>query len=191
MYYALNKSSTKDQVKFNALLDDFKSKAKDTEYLTAIYKNYRIYKENKESGKTTIESYDQTAKDYSKFISSQKGKVIYIDLWASWCAPCRSSMGDSQKLRKKYSQKDISFIYLSIDEKRTAWEDALKEENLDNYPFSFLLKDVKESSLLKQFGVKSIPRYVIYDKKGNLVDGDAPAPGSKNLEKILTRYLMD
>ena len=71
---------------------------------------------------------DGTQKSLADIIKSHEGKVIYIDFWASWCIPCRSEMPHSVTLYEKLKDKEIVFIYLSIDnaDKETAWKNAME-----------------------------------------------------------------
>lgn len=87
----------------------------------------------------------------------------------------------SKQLRMKYVGK-IEFIYISIDQDFTTWQEASQEEGLSVYSNSYLLLDYKNSPLNRQFNLSAIPRYVIINKDGKIIDGDAPRPQ----EKILT-----
>lgn len=119
------------------------------------------------------------------------GRVLYVDFWASWCAPCRQEMPASFKLRTEYKGKKIDFIYLSTDNNYNKWIDAAKAEKLINYPFSYLLLNSATSNELLSLQIKTIPRYLIFNKKGELVSKNAPAPSSSELKKLLDKYLAE
>jgi thiol-disulfide isomerase/thioredoxin len=124
----------------------------------------------------------------NEFITTKfKNKIVYVDFWASWCAPCRATMPASKKLHEKYKNKDIEFIYISIDKNFEAWHKAnLKEVLGDNN--SFLAANYPEANFYKEHQLKTIPRYMIF-YKGKLVDNNATAPDSPEIIKELNKYL--
>lgn len=125
--------------------------------------------------------------DFKELIS--ENNVIYIDFWASWCAPCRASFPASRKLHEKFKNKDIRFFYISIDNNFEAWQKANSKENLD-IENSFLAINYPEASFYKENQLKSIPRYMIFHK-GKLVNNNAPAPDSQEIIKELDKYLAE
>ncbi|MDR6560627.1 MULTISPECIES: TlpA disulfide reductase family protein [unclassified Arcicella] len=105
----------------------------------------------------------------------QKGKVTYIDFWASWCAPCRAEMPDSKRLKDEYEAKGVNFVYISIDDNSIAWQKAHTQVGLDNTR-SFLSSKASMTNIKKQFNITTIPRYLLFDKNGKIVSANAPRP---------------
>jgi thiol-disulfide isomerase/thioredoxin len=108
-----------------------------------------------------------------------KGKVVYIDFWASWCGPCRAEMPNSKQLHEMFSTKqlkEIVFLYISIDATEDAWKKAVEQLGIEGKlgisPGNW------NSEIAKYFQINSIPRYMLMDKKGNIIDFNAKRPSS-------------
>lgn len=121
---------------------------------------------------------------FEEIIKNNKNKPIYIDFWASWCLPCREEMKFSKELKQIYSNK-VAFIYISINNNITEWKEASQDEKLYADINNFLLLNPNSSSLNRQFNLSSIPRYVIYNRNGKLIDDDAPRPSDPKIKIIL------
>lgn len=159
-------------------------------YQTYLADNPNLQIDTKPGSSILIDKAKTEKIEFNNLIKSHSGKVVYVDLWASWCMPCRASMPDSRKLVRSFSGKSVAFIYLSIDEKFSDWEKASKEEGLSLDKNSFLLVNFKESAILKELGMKTIPRYLLFDKRGKLVHQNAPGPGSDELIRMIDKYLL-
>lgn len=124
-------------------------------------------------------------------IELNKGKLLYVDIWASWCVPCRSAMSYSRELRENFKDKNIAFIYLSVDEDFDKWKRAIEQENLSFYINSFKVANPRKNSFLVSLNAEEIPRYLLFNKDGKLVHSNAPGPGSEELKNLLERYLKN
>ena len=157
--------------------------------LNEAYKDYikqeRRVKAMLQSANDTLFRPDLSRIGLSDILSKYKGKWIYMDFWASWCAPCRALLPLSLKWKEQYA-KDIVFIYVSIDENSNQWQKAIKGENLDEN-YCFLLS--KNSDFIITHKIKTIPRYMLFDRNGILIDDNALRPDdsqwSKKIDKIV------
>ncbi|MEO5947766.1 MAG: TlpA disulfide reductase family protein [Chitinophagaceae bacterium] len=140
------------------------------------------------SGDTFIRA-DKTETNFSTILNSFKGQVVYLDIWASWCAPCRSEMPAAAKLREKYKDEQIQFLYISIDNNFNLWNKAIIQEELNVFSNSYLLLDFENSDFKKKFRVGPIPRYLVIDKLGNVIISEAPRPSEESLSQILDDML--
>lgn len=127
----------------------------------------------------------------NKILTDNYGKIVYIDFWASWCAPCRRAMPDSRKIIKEYKNQDITFVYISIDKKLSDWNKALEQENLKDYRQNYIAINYPIADFFKELNLISIPRYLIFDKKGILISKNAPSPDSENIRHVLNQYILE
>lgn len=118
-------------------------------------------------------------------LESFKGQLVYIDFWASWCAPCREVMPDSKDLIKEFKDEEIIFLYLSIDKNMDAWLGASKAEEIHNYAHSYKILNMENADFLKQLDIKVIPRYVLIDKNGKITYENAPGPKGTSIRELL------
>ena len=125
-----------------------------------------------------------------ELVSSNKGNVIFIDFWASWCGPCRGEMPKAKEIRRSFANRDVSFIYISVDSDSSAWKKAVKECETSSFGGkNFLLLNGDESLFMKQIKARYIPQYVMIDKEGKVVDTNAPRPTSGKLEDAIMAIL--
>ncbi|HCZ35407.1 MAG TPA: hypothetical protein DHV26_05715 [Cytophagales bacterium] len=125
---------------------------------------------------------------WKQIIDRNKGKVVYIDFWASWCKPCLQEMPYSASLRDSLKNKDVTFLYISLDRNKDSWIRASSKLNFD-YSQHFLFKS--ESELKNLFALQAIPKYLIIDKEGNIYSPDAPRPSDPRLYNTLLKLSVE
>jgi thiol-disulfide isomerase/thioredoxin len=131
--------------------------------------------ENHKGGKTKLEDF--------------KGKYVYIDVWATWCGPCRAEIPSLKKVEEKYHGKNIEFISISVDvdKDHDKWKTFVDEKQLGGIQ---LFADKNwNSDFMKSFGVTSIPRFILIDPNGKVVKSDATRPSNPELQKTLDSLL--
>lgn len=116
-------------------------------------------------------------------LSDFKGKVVLIDVWATWCAPCRGEIPHLKKLEEEMKGMDVVFLGVSVDEARNKqkWLDFIEQEKLGGIQ----VFASGWSKITKDYKINGIPRFIVIDRKGNVVSFDAPRPSNPALKKML------
>ncbi|MEO8172185.1 MAG: TlpA disulfide reductase family protein [Sediminibacterium sp.] len=118
-------------------------------------------------------------------LSNLKGKLIYIDLWATWCGPCLQEMPAYEKLKESYKDNpSISFISLSIDDNKDAWKKNMQQRNAQG------LQWIVDRAKLQPYNIMSIPRSILVDKDFRIVEMNAALPSAKSINKTLDGLLV-
>lgn len=124
--------------------------------------------DNYKGGKTKLEDF--------------RGKYVYIDVWATWCGPCRAEIPFLKKLEEKYHEKNIVFVSLSIDQQKDVekWKKFIKDKELGGV--QVFADNDWNSQFVKDYNITGIPRFILIDPNGNIVKADAPRPSSPTIE---------
>lgn len=158
-------------------------------FIRSYNSQQRLILNSRSSMNSTINKTNDVKPDLISAIKEKhKGKVIFIDVWATWCKPCLEAMPHSKKLREKFNGKNVVFVYLCTDSKSTnQWKNliALNKIEGDNY---FLSKS-QAQALADQFYITSIPRYIIIDKEGNIKNENSKGPDDPSTFKELSSFL--
>lgn len=128
-------------------------------------------------------------KHLNEIIAQEKGKIVLVDFWASWCAPCRKEMPAITELQKEIGKDKLAVIQISIDKQPEAWERAAIMENIDEQKHNYLISGWESSDLYQRYQITTIPRYLLFDTSGGLLEDDAPRPSSSELMALITMHL--
>ncbi|TBN06591.1 TlpA family protein disulfide reductase [Hyunsoonleella flava] len=143
------------------------------------FTNYENYK----GGKTSL--------------SDLKGKYVYIDIWATWCGPCKAEIPSLKKLEKEYHDKNIQFVSLSVDDGRgyrgktkeessklakEGWKNMIAEKELGG--IQIIAPKGWQSQFIQEYKINGIPRFILLDPNGSIVSPDAPRPSNPKLRDV-------
>jgi thiol-disulfide isomerase/thioredoxin len=153
------------------------------------------YNKNKVMGKGILspkfENY-MDVKGGEKSLDSFKGKYVYIDVWATWCRPCIQQIPYLQALEKEYHNKNIEFVSISTDESRRSggsweaaekkWRGFIKKKNMTGVQ----LWSGQDYSFQQAYQINSIPRFILIDPEGKIVEANAARPSDPALKSLFT-----
>ena len=114
---------------------------------------------------------------------------MYIDVWATWCGPCRAEIPHLKKVEEKYHGKNIEFVSISVDvdKDHEKWQKFVTEKQLGGIQ---LFADKNwNSDFIKAFGVNSIPRFLLIGTDGKVIKTNAARPSSAQLTELLDGLL--
>ncbi len=112
--------------------------------------------------------------NFDKLIASHKGKIIYLDFWASWCGPCRKSFPWMNDMQEKYLKQGLVIISVNVDNNK-----VLAEEFLAEVPASFNVFYDPKGKVARKFKLKGMPSSYIFDRSGKMVSAHVGFTESK------------
>jgi thiol-disulfide isomerase/thioredoxin len=118
-----------------------------------------------------------------------KGKILYVEVWATWCGPCIKEMPALTQLIKDFKGQDIEFISISIDSENDyeKWRKMVPEKNVGG--IQLLADKGLKSDFMQAFSIGLIPRSILLDKKGKIITHKAPRPSATNTKSYLDNLL--
>jgi len=173
------------------MLEGYREANIDPEFLSAVETNYSNWvklAKGKDAPQFKYASIDGQEVALSDF----QGKVVYVDVWATWCGPCKGEIPASKELKKKFvGNKDVVFMYISVDEKKDAWEKFLEDD--PEWQGVHLITGVGwGSEITEEYMIKGIPRYILVDRNGKIANASAPRPSSgEKIEGLIRELLGD
>ncbi|MDX1479463.1 MAG: TlpA disulfide reductase family protein [Saprospiraceae bacterium] len=171
------------------LIEGFRQQDGAEDYMATLDNTYAQWSkiaEGQPAPDFTYTSIDGEQVSFSDF----KGKIVYLDVWATWCGPCKAEMPHAKKLKEKYADNpSVVFMYVSVDEDKEKWEKFLADD--PEFTGVHLITGTGwESDLTDAYMIKGIPRYILVDQQGKIVSASAPRPSSgEKIEGMINELL--
>jgi len=182
-------SAKLDAAKLDANFVALQKKAMETElFQMKMYFGEKLKQQKLNNTQAPSFEYENHAGGKTK-LEDLRGKYVYIDVWATWCGPCRAEIPSLQKIEEKYHDKKIAFVSISVDEQKDyeKWKKFVVEKQLGGIQ---LYADKNwMSDFIKAFGINSIPRFILIDPTGKVVNADADRPSNPKLQEQLDALL--
>ncbi len=172
--YNIRQINNSNQNFYDSLITDYLKTTKNTEYQNDLISHFNTINI---ASKKYLPKDLTLVNDKGKEVQFKdlEGKVLYIDFWATWCAPCLANMNDSKKLQENFMNNDnVLFIYINVKDSKKSWQKYLDKNKPDGIHL-YADEEVSEK-LYKELYINGIPRYVIVGKDGKLIESVAYPP---------------
>ena len=167
---------------------NFMAIATNTAYKTEVQEVYDNYKNI--SGNSLAPDFTYVSADNKKIsLKDLRGKYVYIDVWATWCAPCKAEIPFLAKMEEDYQGKNINFVSLSVDKMadKKKWATYVKKNHLQG--IQVMADNDFNSDFVKKFNITTIPRFILIGPDGKIVSPDAKRPSDPELRSQFDRLL--
>lgn len=132
-------------------------------------------------GDSAIPFVFQNANDIKTRLEEYKGKIIYIDFWATWCAPCINEFKHLDELKAKFADSNIIFLSISVDQNKERWKNFIANRTDIKY------HGIVNHDQIRDYNITAIPRVIIIDKDFKLAAIHGPLPSSKGVSAFLEK----
>jgi len=191
---------------FKNLDADFIAEEKEnlSKFKEGLLKEYAMVQAEKEKFNSFIGKPSPDFKNYENYnggttsLKDLRGKYLYVDVWATWCGPCKAEIPFLKKLEEEYKGKNITFLSISIDD-GSGYKGRSKELAKKGWKAMIAKKQMKgvqlyadngwKSTFVRGYKIDGIPRFIIIDPKGNVVDANTSRPSSPKTKELLNKLL--
>ena len=177
-----------------AVMDSIKAMISNPVCMATVEKlnDHYLAIENRDFDKLVLKSSDNLA-DLSegeallkKLVEPYKGKFVLLDIWGTWCGPCKEALSHSTEEYARLKDYDIEFLYLANGSPQDSWENVIKEYNVSGPNVAhYNLPKEQQSAIESHLHVHSWPTYKLFDRNGNLLDLKVDARDLENLARLL------
>ena len=121
-----------------------------------------------------------------KIIEPYKGRMILLDIWGTWCGPCRAALAESKHEYERLKEFDLVYLYLANSSPDAAWKNIIKEYELEGDNIvHYNLPPAQQSAIEHFLKVTGFPTYKLIDRNGNILDVNADPRNLEALARML------
>jgi thiol-disulfide isomerase/thioredoxin len=172
-----------------SLYSDFVNSYPSSFYISSIDRKYQKWA-TLSKGKTAPDITGVTPEGKKISLSDLKGKIVYTDIWATWCAPCREELPKAKEIQKQFASNDkVVFLYVSVDSQANKWKDFLKADPDFKGTHINIADEKQVSNLYKAYQMAGVPTYLLIDQDGKIATAPAPRPSSGKVEDEIRALL--
>lgn len=119
-------------------------------------------------------------------LANLSNRYVVVDVWATWCGPCKKESPYFDQLAEQYTHTNVAFVSVSVDEDKNAWK--MDAPGKSKRVLQLWAKNATED-FMKKYAVAAIPRFMLIDARGNIVNAAMPLPSSPEFEQILHKEI--
>jgi thiol-disulfide isomerase/thioredoxin len=182
--YFMSSSNEKLGEFYDALI----AHSSNNDFKRSLTEKYNILKNLTPGKKSPSFAFPQTNGNILK-LEDLRGKYVFIDVWATWCEPCKKEIPALKALEEKMKGKNIAFVSISVDspQDKNTWIKFVEDKNLGGY--QLFADNAFNSFFIKQYAIDAVPRFILIDKEGKIISGDAPKPSSDKIEEFFNQHI--
>lgn len=171
-----------------ALFNSIKSFSSDAKFQRKIKEKFQTIKKLK-AGSIAPNFNCENLNGGKSTLSELRGKFVYIDVWATWCGPCRYEIPYFKTLEEEFAHKNIQFVSISLDDlkNRKKWKEFIETEQLTGK--QLIAEDKFNSDFAKKYAIVQIPRFILIDPDGNIINADAPRPAEPEILQLFAEHI--
>lgn len=152
----------------DSLVGDYRTTCRNPEYVAIIDRLLQVAKQVA-PGQPAPDAALVDSAGLEVKLSSFRGKVVFIDFWATWCAPCRVSLPKSYALTEEYKGRtDVAFLFVNVNDTPERWRGYLRKEQPPGH--NLFATEEQSNAIRKAFNFDGIPHYVLLDREGRFID---------------------
>ena len=144
--------------------------------------------ENKQKTGFTVNEVPKTEADrlFDAIMEKYRGKIVYVDFWATWCGPCRSGIERIKPLKQEMSGSDVAFVYITNHTSPAgAWSNMIPEIKGEHYRVT----SDEWNYLTSKFNITGIPHYVLVGRSGEILNPNLPHMSNESLKREFEKQL--
>jgi thiol-disulfide isomerase/thioredoxin len=123
---------------------------------------------------------------FERIIAPLRGRIVYVDVWGTWCGPCKEALSHSTEEYARLKDYDIEFLYLANRSPQDSWENVIKEYNVSGPNVAhYNLPDEQQAAIERHLNVHSWPTYKLFNRDGHLLDIEVDARNLDELARLL------
>lgn len=186
-----DKDINSDRETLKANLDKLSKAGFNNPFLEAYYQGYIQSQNLKNNTVATLVDSKGDSLNLNSIMTSLKGKYVFVDIWASWCVPCLEQMPYLQKVKQELADENIVFLALSadIENQHEAWLTMSKKQVLDKELYNYRFKQGFDNTYLQSNQITSVPTYLLFNPKGEIVNIKLPLPRSPQFKEALLAHI--
>ncbi len=169
------------------LLNIFNATSQNEYFKSDVQNDYSVWA-GLEAGQAAPTFKYKDINDQMYDLQNFRGKYVYIDIWATWCGPCKKEIPYLEALQEKYKNSDkIVFTSISIDQDESAWRKMVTEDQLKGV--QLFADNAWQSSIVRDYKIAGIPRFLLIGPEGEIISANAPRPSSEKIKAKLEHLL--